>query len=487
MDRDPNRSASETPVNAGLRDLFSYPLMSAIVERRTRRVARGTSIDAGPLSHTSTNAPKPLSPLEEAVLIVATGLTGSTTMHDVPTRNAEGKESFSAPLVNVLSRGTSSIDNSHAVSFFVINDEGTFLIRQHRNREGLAALAERPARWEDWTDADWIAAAAGVKHRLYAERLDFPRHWPYFFIWNRHLSNRPGTTIFLPVVDITRQMINVFLSLLSEDDGQRPIFVDDRAPFRPRSLTDWFALIGSKVGLVPEIPYQLIGGAKRAQGGWLNTEFPVPIGYYGTLRTEYETFLMLQNLMLIAQGMGLGAWLHAAVDAPYVFERDPAKGKFGIEFRMQQPKKKRRWPPLPAALPNPIGIDGLLESLTPPYVGSMDEAVDRVIEEKYGPPEGTYADRAVFGRAYQSEGQADAFLKMAGKRPSAEAIAYTKEICNYIYDTYGRFPAHANAFHFTGVWLQLSHLELEYYDKFFKPELYARQAAHDRVWGSDGG
>ena len=135
--------------------------------------------------------------------------------------------------------------------------------------------------------------------------------------------------------------------------------------------------------------------------------------------------------MLIAQGMGLGAWIHAAVGSPYVFERDPAKGKFGIEFRMQKPKKWRRWPPLPTPLDNPIGIDGVLESLTPPYVQSMDAAVDRVIEEKYGPA-GTYGDSTIFDRAYKKAEYGDAFLKMANKRPTAQVVEYTKEICNYI-------------------------------------------------------
>ena len=189
--------------------------------------------------------------------------------------------------------------------------------------------------------------------------------------------------------------------------------------------------------------------------------------------------------MLIAQGMGLGAWIHAAVGSPYVFERDPAKGKFGIEFRMQKPKKIARWrrsPPLPTTLDNPIGIDGVLESLTPPYVNTLDEAVDKVIEEKYGPA-GTYGDHKIFDRAYKKSEYGDAFLKMASRRPTPQAVEYAREICNYIYDTYGRFPAHVNAFHVPGVWLQFSHLELEFYDKYFDPDLYHRQAAHDRLWG----
>jgi hypothetical protein len=68
-------------------------------------------------------------------------------------------------------------------------------------------------------------------------------------------------------------------------------------------------------------------------------------------------------------------------------------------------------------------------------------------------------------------------------RPPKETVQYVKDICNYIYDTYGRFPAHVNAFHVPGVWLQVSHLEIEYYEKFFHESLYHRQAEHRRVWG----
>jgi len=469
----------------GLQELFNYPLMSAITDRRTRRVAQGTSIDAGPLSHTSSNAPEPLTALEEAVLISSTGTTGSSTMHDVPTKNDKGEESFATPLMNIISRGTSSIDNVHSVHFIMINDEGTWLIRQRRNHEALEEMAKRPPRWEDWTEADWLAAAEGSKHKLYKERLDFPREWPYYFIWNRTLSNRPGTTIFLPIVDITRQLINVFISLLSEDDGARPLFVDDWSKFKPKTFLDWFAWAGSKIGLVPEIPYQIIGGAKRGQDKWLNANFPVPVNFYGAFRSDYEVFLMLQNLMLIGQGMGLGAWMHAAVDSPYIYERDPAKGKFGLEFRMQKPKKWRNWPPVPTTLDNPIGIDGLLESLSPPYVKNMDEAVDIVIEEKYG-PKGTYGDKDIFNMSYKNGADGEAFLKMASKRPTDQVIEYTKEIVNYIYDTYGRFPAAANAWHIPGVWLQFSHLEMEYYEKFFDESLYRRQAEREAMWGKPG-
>ena len=42
---------------------------------------------------------------------------------------------------------------------------------------------------------------------------------------------------------------------------------------------------------------------------------------------------------------------------------------------------------------------------------------------------------------------------------------------------------HTDAFYVPGIWVQLSHLEIEYYEKFYKPELFTRQAAHAATWG----
>ena len=83
-------TADDSPAtqHAGLQDLFSYPLTSALQDRRTRRVAQGVSLKHGAQPYESPNAPSPLTPLEEAVLIASTSLTGAV-MHDGPT--AEGR------------------------------------------------------------------------------------------------------------------------------------------------------------------------------------------------------------------------------------------------------------------------------------------------------------------------------------------------------------------------------------------------------------
>jgi hypothetical protein len=51
---------------------------------------------------------------------------------------------------------------------------------------------------------------------------------------------------------------------------------------------------------------------------------------------------------------------------------------------------------------------------------------------------------------------------------SEEGIACTKVVCNYIHQTYGRFPATVDAMHL--MWLmQAHHLDTDYYDRFFRP------------------
>ena len=88
-----------------LGELLQYPLMRALVERRTRRLARGTSLEAGPLSWQSQNAPLPLSELEEAILIGSLGVTG-VTMHDGPLEKKDGRE-LGTPFLNAMARTAS--------------------------------------------------------------------------------------------------------------------------------------------------------------------------------------------------------------------------------------------------------------------------------------------------------------------------------------------------------------------------------------------
>lgn len=67
------------------------------------------------------------------------------------------------------------------------------------------------------------------------------------------------------------------------------------------------------------------------------------------------------------------------------------------------------------------------------------------------------------------------------KRP--QDFAY----CEYIYQTYGRFPAYPAAFR-TSVGFQAAHLDLAFYDRFYRPEALGEpQREHMQRWHGSAG
>ena len=77
---------------------------------------------------------------------------------------------------------------------------------------------------------------------------------------------------------------------LAQEPGRRPVFVDDFNNYLPCGCEHW------------------------VKTKFLNKEIPIPLSFYAKGRTEYEAMLLLQNLALVAQGMGLGGWIHAAFE-----------------------------------------------------------------------------------------------------------------------------------------------------------------------------
>lgn len=446
----------------GLADLLARPLMEALWGRRTHRVSAGTSVPAGTMSYESDGVRAPLSELEEAVLIAVTGCTG-LTMPDRPFQDpASGKTIMAKPNLNMAGRTAGSPDNAQGTHFFMINDEGTFYLRKLPPEDNAAPL-----------DADApIARARTAKVKLLDHRIDVKpdqRDFPAYLDSNRFLSNVPGSTVFFPVVDLSRQYINGLMYVLTQPDGARPTLVDDRNFYAPAGVKAW---------------------VKR---GFLNADIKVPLGVIGPLRTQIEADLLLQNLMLVADSMGCGAWIHAAL-TPAVLLGDPkytpAYGAM-LGFDFATPRWRLmdvlRWHvPLPKYAnlrSHPIGLrhDGefLIKAMSPPNYPSMSAAVDEVVAGKFGPA-GLFNDQALFAKIYKDD---------FGKRYLAEAADYSRDVidcvrdvCTYVYDTHGRFPAHCDAIHVPGVWLQVHHVERGYYERFFRHGLDALHADHDRRW-----
>ena len=446
---------------AGLESATQYPLLSAIFNRRSRRISKGLKqVPAGSLSYTSTQAPQPLTPLEEALLIATTGITG-IAMHDVPFKTPDGKDIPSAWMHMTRGRAASSADNVQGTHFVLINDSGTYILMPPKDVD--PQLLKRGGL----TPENLIAVAEACKVKVLDKRLDFPREFPCYFSSNGYVSNMPGTTQLCPIVDMTKQYINGLMQLIAQEDGSpRPQFIDDWNFYRSAGIKRW------------------------VKSGYLSKEHRLPLGLLGTMRIDIEAGLLVQNLLLTIQAMGLGGWVHAAFYGPLLLgDADYARYGPGLQFRYEKPKRtlKRlmRIPitPLPAWRPNPVGLDGVLESYCPPYYRNMSEAIDALLESKYGPA-GTYGDPKNFDGVYKP-GVTERFLDEV-PRYSPQVIAVVKDICNYIWDTYGRFPAHTDAIFVPGVWVQAHHLDLEYYDTLFTSGYTETQANHEARWHGQG-
>jgi hypothetical protein len=297
-----------------------------------------------------------------------------------------------------------------------------------------------------------IRRAAASKVKVLDKRPDFPREFPYYLDSNRFLSNLPGSTILFPVVDMTRQYINALMYLLTEPDGHRPAFLDDRNFYLPAGVGKWI------------------------RSGFLNKDIKLPLGVLGTMRTQIEAELLLQNLILALQAMGLGGWIHASV-APTMLL--PALG-FAYVTPSYRGLDFFRWGTwVKKARAHPVGLPPHIKGMCPPYYDTMADAVQAVVDSKFKAG-GAYSDAEPFRRMFQGN-RGDLYLKEVPHYRD-EVIACAKDLCTYIYERHGRFPAHCDAIYAPGVWLQAHHLDLQYYDTLFKGGYTEMHREHDRRW-----
>jgi hypothetical protein len=275
-------------------------------------------------------------------------------------------------------------------------------------------------------------------------------------------------------VDLSHQYINALMYLLTQPDGARPTFVDDRNFYRPAGVKKW------------------------VKAGFLNARIELPLGVLGAMRTQIEADLLLQNLTLVAEAMGLGAWIHSTIGEGIMLGDPKFSSTYGkmLGFDYATPRFRAldclRWQtPLPRyagrrALPIGLTVNGeqLIRAACPPNYASMSAAVDAVLEAKFGPG-GIYRDEALFAQIYRDD-YGHRYLAEAGGY-SPEVVDCVRDVCEYIFATHGRFPAHTDAIHVPAVWLQVHHLEVEYYDRFFTNGVTEAHRRHAERWDAGPG
>ncbi len=414
---------------------WNYPLFDAMFNRRSRRFGAGMEIDAGPNQFKSKLDPQPLSELEEAMLVAAaTGITG-TNLADMPYPGLNCNT-----MMQFTGRTYASPCANHGTELFFTNDSGCYMVKL---RDVQPENMREYAKLDDREKILYMYRENRVK--LSDERLDMPRMVPAIFSFNLYNVNQPGSTLFMPVTDLSLEYIN--LLLLMTDEPYCMNFVDDLNDHCNMG-TDEFVKSGY---LKEELVYTMTGIERSITAQIAGAE---------------EAF-MGQNIMLAEQAMGLGGWLFGGFTGMIAMGGTPfAKG---LEFRHTFGKGKN-------PTPVPVGRDGLMEALVPPYVKDMDEAVDKVVDLKFG-------KKGLFAAGGGANPHADRkHFEDGTPRIGERAIAATKAICNYIWETYGRFPATAEPMQML-MWIQSHHIDMEFYDTYYKDGAYTdTQRRHQELW-----
>ena len=418
-----------------LHGVWDYPLFDALYGRRSRRFAMGFEMGEGPFTYKSLRAPIPLSELEEALLVAAgIGFSGLALWeHTVPLpyRFAEG-------------RTFPSTCRGRRTALFFTNDQGVYVIDPAVGAPGKIREIESAEGREKV-----LSLYRDHRKTLQQGRLGFPRRVPPLSGHNLWDSNMPGSTLFMPVCDVSfsfigliAQFVDPKLQRFAAKSGRGWYIVDDRHGMRPAGTEAWL---------------------KR---GFLDEHNVLPLSHLERQATYFmfsEPAVICQNIFLATEAMGIGGWMHCGFTSQEVFE--------SLGFRAVVPRKT-------PVLANPIGLDGIFQAYCPPYFPSMDAAVDAAL-----------ASYSRAGRSMPAQPSAQMPYRMSEQEHrgrtveiSEEGIACTKAICNYVYETYGRFPGSLDAMHL--MWfMQAHHIDTDYYDRFFRPGAYgATHAGHTRTW-----
>ncbi|HVY69503.1 MAG TPA: hypothetical protein VHH73_06210, partial [Verrucomicrobiae bacterium] len=399
--------------------LQEYTLMDALLDRRSRRVALGMKIPAGPLAYTSPFPPAPLTEDEEAALaFAACGITGHA-LADLCYAPGHGGNI----MAGLVGRTIASGDGLQTVALVVTNDKSTCLLK--RPRDFAAAEIHELIELARRRDFTGIYRLTRVKIK---DGRSAPPKEPLFNISaNRWSAYAPGTTYFLPVNDLTFMCINGLLEILNEETG---VFIlDERAGYRPAGLG---AFAKSKGGHLRDDP---------REGRVLTMRM---LEQFVTEFVTVEQGMMLQNLGLMAQALGLGGFPNFANHEFAWFEalgfrmgKMPVSQYLGagplVRFGLKMLGKD-------VDVPFPMGLerDGqvLLKPFCPPYYANMAEAVHAVLEAKCGPNGAMRAngDNSGWRNSKGVAGQITA--------PSQAAINATIAYCEYAWKRYGRFPVH---------------------------------------------
>jgi hypothetical protein len=395
----------------------------------------GAEIPEGPLAFKSSQKSFPLTELEQ--MLVLTSMAGSTGWHYAISYNETVRSQLPSYSAGPSGRTFPSAAGFHTSDLFFTDDNGTYYFSTRDFHP-----PSKDYRGEQGQLENHIAEHKKRVRKLSDNRLHIPRESPYMDPHNTWIANHEGSTLVLPVTDLAQHTLDAIWYYAL--DG-RAVF-DDMAKKPIPGVEKFRNVIPNPNSMV--VPLSFIEMMSMAE-----------------CAAEISMSCYAGALML--QAMGLGGWALDGMDWMVILgaSGDPKIPGFGFRFDTNE-----RW-----TLPNVTGLPGVFEGYCPPHYRNMGEAVEALAKRKYGP-----------GGVY-NEGTPGAWKDSASIRKAAHHASQEFKDCvalqaQYIYDTYGKFPATTPSI-FAFMYLQAHHLDLSFYDHYFKSGAYLpTHSDHMKKW-----
>jgi hypothetical protein len=424
-----------TKLPSGFEDMLGFGLIEALLGRRSRRFFLGAEIPDGVFAYTSRHKPVPLLELERLLVVAACG--ANTSWHHMIYR----AQLYAPHLSNYAGAAGGRIFPSaagfHTSKTFFTDDEGVYVLE---NRDA-PACGDRDADGSVPLDAV-LDSLKGSIRKLQDGRLGIPPETPHTEPHNTWVVNQPGSLLVIPVGDLAQHVLLNLCYML-----QNGLVLYDDINGRAVPGIDKYS---DMVDVNNVWPITLVDQWSLAE-----------------ITTELGTSCFAGTLML--QAMGLGGWMFNGLDAFSVLGASGDPDVPGLRFRYDE---REGWP-----YPNPTGLEGVMEGFCPPHYSDMRAAVDAVCERKFGE-----------GGPFNPETPGpwkDSFRVRSAAQPHDEKFRACVALqAQYVLDTFGKFPGTVPSI-FLINYLQAHHLDLEFYDKLFKPGAYLEaHARHMERWHS---
>ena len=415
-----------------LQELASFPLLEALYGRRSRRFALGDEIPDGPLAYRSQHEPLPLTEPERMLVLSAMG--GTTGWHYSITRHARYAPHVSNYAAGAAGRTFPSAAGFHTAELFFTDDSGVYFFPTR----DAGALVD-PA--SDGVTPELMVERHSERLRKLSDgRLYLPAEEPYLEGHNTWCVNVPGSLLVIPVADIAQHLIAILCFFVENGYG----IYDD--------------VHGRKIPGLEEF------------GELVDTEEPFPLTFseqYALTEATAELATSCYAGVLMLQAMGLGGWMFDGIDRFSMLGASGDPEVPGLGFRYDEDE---RW-----STPNPTGLEGVFEAYCPPHHRDMAAAVEAFSERKFGP--GGPFNRDTPGAWSDSPG-----FRGSAQVHDAEFKACVALQAQYIFDAFGKFPGTVPTV-FIMNYVQAHHIDLDFYDRFFKPGAYLRtHAEHVERW-----